>query len=116
MGRFLESKEVRYGRNADNAFPQDSHYVRCGRCGFMCNTDRDVRAPWGSRLGMGITHPEIVAYDGGPDSTPVEYDGADSEERLVSYDGYRTDFNVVGGCPFCGAYTYDKEEYRSSHQ
>ena len=110
----IDSDEVRYGRNAETAVPKDSSYVRCSRCGFMCSIDRDIRAPYGSKLGQGISHPEIVQYDGGPDSTPVDYDGEDSEGRRVSYDGYRSDFTVTGGCPFCGSYTYDKEEYNSS--
>jgi hypothetical protein len=53
-------------------------------------------------MGEGITHPEIVEYDGGPDATPVEYDGLDSSGRRVSYDGYRSDFTVTSGCPLCG--------------
>jgi hypothetical protein len=34
----------------------------------------------------------------------------------VTYDGYRTDFTITGGCPFCGSYCYDQEEYLSTRK
>ena len=110
---YIQTNQVRSGRNAENVVPKDSSYIRCSRCGFMCSTDRDIRAPYGSRLGQGIRHLEIVEYDGGPDDTETLYDGPDEEGRTVSYDGYRSDFTITGGCPFCGIYTYDKDEFKS---
>jgi hypothetical protein len=110
MGGPVPSDAVEHGRHAEHKARRDKRYYRCNRCGFVCHLDRDVRLPYGSRAGQGITHPEIVAYDGGPDATPVEYDGLDSEGRRVSYDGYRSDFTITGGCPLCGSFLYDKEE------
>lgn len=79
----IYSEEVRYGRNAETYVPKDSSFVRCKRCGFMCSTDRDTRAPYRSSIGQGISHPEIVEYDGGPDATPVEYDGQQAETEAI---------------------------------
>ena len=112
----IRSDEVRYGRNAETVPLKDSRYIRCSRCGFMCHLDRELRAPYGSTLGMGTKSAEVVDYDGGPDTDPVEYDGEDSEGRRVDYDGGRTDTEITGGCPMCGSYAYDKEEHRSTRQ
>lgn len=71
----IRSDEVTYGRNAEVAPLKDSRFVRCYRCGFMCHLDRDIHLPYGSRTGQGVTHPEVVQYDGAPDSPPVQYDG-----------------------------------------
>ena len=79
----------------------------CPVCG--CHLDRDLRVPYGSKNGDGITHPDIVGYE----ESSVEYDGDDGSERRVSYNGYRTDFTVQAGCPFCGCLVYDKNPNRS---
>ena len=113
MPDYIDSDEIRTGRNAENNVPRDSRYIRCSRCGWMCNTDRDIRAPYGSKTGEGVTREQVVQYDGAPDTTPVEYDGEDEDGRRVTYDGHRSDFTITGGCPFCGSYTFDKEEYGS---
>jgi hypothetical protein len=80
MGR-VPSDEIRYGRHAETGAYRDSRYVRCSRCGFMCHLDRDMRAPYGSHAGEGVTRVTGV-----------------------------NDFTVTGGCPSCGAFTYDQEE------
>ena len=56
MGRRLRSDSVDFGRNHDTVYPSDKAYVRCARCGFMCNTDRDMYSSEGSRLGYGISY------------------------------------------------------------
>jgi len=54
MGRALKSKQVNYGRNSD-ATESDS-FVRCSRCGFWCDTSRDMRVPDGSHAGWGMKY------------------------------------------------------------
>lgn len=53
MGIRIRSDAVGYGRNAD-VIPD--RYVRCSRCGFVCDLTRDVRAPYGSRAGWGLRY------------------------------------------------------------
>lgn len=54
--RAVRSDAVGYGRNADILL---DNYVKCARCGFTCNLDRDVRAPYGSRAGWGLRYERI---------------------------------------------------------
>lgn len=71
----IRSTGVHYGRNRDGAgtgqpYPPDSttpaqvlrddRFVRCRKCGFICNTDRDRHANSGSRLGTGVRIDVIV--------------------------------------------------------
>lgn len=102
MGRRVESKAINDGRNAENAKLRDDRYVRCGRCGFICHLDRDSRSPYGSKAGMGISHDEVETID----SEDLDFDST------YGMDGYYQEFTITGGCPQCGAYTYDQEEYR----
>jgi len=81
----------------------------------MCSTDRDIRAPYGSRIGQGITHPGIVEYDGGPDTVPVTYDGADISSAVVLGDtsppaqGFRQTFD--GDLGFMGNVIFADKTY-----
>lgn len=102
--RRLPSKSVRSGRNAENVAYSDDRYVRCGRCNHVVHLDRHSRAPYGSRAGQGVTHPDKVTYD----DSAITYNN-----KGYTYDGHHVDFTITGGCPFCGAYTFDKEEKRS---
>lgn len=104
--RKIPSKTVRYGRNADHAGFADDRYVRCSRCGFIANMDRHQREPYGSKAGQGISHPDPLTYD----ETTQQYDGSGT-----TYDGRQNDFTVTGGCPFCGSFTFDKEEARNGN-
>jgi hypothetical protein len=47
------------GLNRDLGPYRDDSYVRCAYCGFMCNKDRDSRAPYGSRTGDGISYRQV---------------------------------------------------------
>jgi len=54
-GRRVRGRAVRRGRNFDKGSLDERRFVRCARCGFVCNTDRDTTSKRGSRLGWGIT-------------------------------------------------------------
>lgn len=95
--RPINSKAVHNGRNRDLGTYRDDRYVRCGRCGFVCNIDRHSRSPYGSKAGQGLTHPDPLTYD-----SASQFDSG-------SYNGRQNDFTVTGGCPFCGSYTFDQE-------
>lgn len=98
MGRKIRSKAIEYGRNRDL---QKDNYVHCGRCGFICNLDRDRRANENSREINGIRH-TIAGYDLYDDG--LRYDLVDElyESGTVYEDA------VVAGCPFCGTLLYHK--------
>lgn len=81
----IDSKAVRKGRNVDLGDWEDDRWVHCKRCGHVCNLDRDLRVPDGSRLGWGT------------DLTTNTYGDDD-----------RANPTVTGGCPFCGSYRYTK--------
>ena len=106
MSREIDSDAVHHGLNRDIGQYKDDRYVRCWNCGFVCNLDRDPHFPRGSRVGDGISHPDVVEYD----ESTVTYDGTDDdwENGTVSYDGYRSDFSVDSGCPMCGCEVYDQ--------
>ena len=69
-------RDIYTGRNAT---PFKTGKRRCGRCGFICDTKRDIRASYGSKMGQGVAYVEGI-----------------------------NDFTITGGCPMCGIYTYDK--------
>lgn len=49
----IPSDSVTTGENAEHPTYSDHAYVKCGNCGFICNTDRDLRGRDGSRAGDG---------------------------------------------------------------
>jgi hypothetical protein len=55
MGEPIRSDSITWGENAEHPTYSDHHYVRCGHCGFVCNTDRDVVDRDGSRAGDGYS-------------------------------------------------------------
>ena len=57
----VRSKAVNYGRNEDITSLQDNKYVRCGKCGFVCQTQRDLKSTKRSHLGWGLKYTEIEA-------------------------------------------------------
>lgn len=64
-GRPVRSEAVEYGRNWDQGAYSDKRYVRCKRCGFMCQTQRDMHAKRGSRLGWGMKYVETDKREDG---------------------------------------------------
>ena len=135
MGQRIPSKAVLHGYHWDKTAFRDNMYVRCSRCGFPCNLDRDLRShPYG-REGWG-TEMELVydEYDNGSDT--YDYRGLDwSQEVYINtllqttrlplglclsestlnylgddYDGLISDTQdavVNAGCPQCGTMLYN---------
>ena len=93
----IYSSAVHHGRNQDKGKYNDDHYVRCARCGFMCNTDRDTRAPKGSRAGWGITSTTQSNSQGWGNGGwgGMPWGGKDIIDPVVT-----------GGCPQCGTFLY----------
>lgn len=54
-GDSLYSEAVHHGLNADDGDYRDDMYVRCKRCGFICNMERDRYSHPGAKDGWGIT-------------------------------------------------------------
>jgi hypothetical protein len=105
MSRDIESHRVSTGLNTDLGAWKDNHYVTCSRCGFICNTDRDVQGKEGSRQGWGIQY--------GDDATMDDKRFTMSDIGLYM-DGYwigsRVERDVQKmGCPLCGTLMYTKE-------
>jgi hypothetical protein len=91
----ITSDEIRYGRNFDKGPYRDSSFLRCDKCGFVANTDRDVNANPGDRMGYGIKNEFTLVNDA---SVTVN-------QLLMPVNGI-TDPDVVSGCPLCGSYLY----------
>jgi ribosomal protein L37E len=100
MGREINSKAVHIGRNIDLGAYRDDRHIRCSRCGFINNLDRDTHLPEGSQAGWGTTYSDEITMD----SSSVIFD-----HTTVHFDGYYIDREThVGGCRFCGTYLYNK--------
>jgi len=100
MGRQIRSTSIDYGENNDVFTPDDRAFMRCSKCGFICNTTRDVHAEEGSRVGYGIS----FVNAGTPTNDIMKTDSyfpTDGVESVV-------DPQVVGGCPLCGSMLYNK--------
>lgn len=100
MARAIRSTAIDYGRNPDTFVPDDRENVRCAKCGFICNKSRETRSEDGSRLGYGISlDPVGTAFSSTVGfSTTMLFNGS-----AAGYDPV-----VVGGCPFCGTFLYNK--------
>lgn len=96
----MRSTAVHTGRNADRGAYRDERNVRCARCGFINNLDREPRLPPNSRAGWGFTYGSEITMD----DTVVTFDSL-----AVHMDGYYIDRETyVGGCRFCGTFLYNK--------
>lgn len=60
-GRYVRSEAVHTGRSQDRGVFDDRKQIKCGRCGFICFTQRDISQPEGSRTGWGMKYDEIEA-------------------------------------------------------
>ncbi len=72
----------------------DTRFIRCKQCGFICDKERDRLMPMGSRVGDGVVVSSYPLYN-----SDISYDA------YVMYDGRYIE-NVTGGCPLCGSYLY----------
>ena len=59
--RRIPSETVRSGRNFDKGDYDDNAYIKCSKCGFICNTQRDQYSHEGSRIGWGVKYEEVEA-------------------------------------------------------
>lgn len=92
----MRNRTVRYGRNRDLGWKDERHFHRCGRCGFICNTDRDKLGRRGSKEGWGI---DASSTGGGWfDGDGWFRDGWFSDEEYLA--------TVTDGCPQCGTLMY----------
>lgn len=110
----LRTNAVLTGRNADLA---TDNYVRCSRCEFTCNLDRDRKGF--ERPGAGtdyltteINYPrpyvgyeELMNYE-------EEYRFIVNHKEDLTYNGgiLVVSAPISFGCPQCGNLMYDKEE------
>lgn len=121
-------KPLHHGRNAEHTAYRDDRFVTCGRCKMQVNMDRHTRAPYGSSAGQGIS--TGVTDEAWVTATPyvvgntvtgykclvTHTSGTFATDLAAGYwvaDTTPNDFSVTGGCPFCGAYTFDKKEYHA---
>lgn len=90
MTREIRSDEERTGRNAELVPFQDSRYVRCARCGWINNLDRESHLPEGSRAGWGTTQPSTTLNGavaaGDTTITVVSTDGFSSAGQIIVYE------------------------------
>lgn len=96
--RHIRSSAVKYGRNRDIDTWDDNRYVRCARCGWVCNLDRDLRGQRGSRQGWGITEEDQGGWLDEPNGWFIG-------EWFVRT---QVDPVVSSGCPQCGTLMYDR--------
>lgn len=65
MGATIRSKAVKNGRNFDIAAFGDDRYIRCSRCGWINNLDRDIHSMDGGYEGWGTNMVAISSTSGG---------------------------------------------------
>lgn len=65
MGEHIKSKAVYNGRNFDVGPWRDDRFIRCSRCGWINNLDRDLHSEDRSYLGWGTTFVTVTSTDGG---------------------------------------------------
>lgn len=103
MGNPIRSDRVGWGRNRDLGTWRDDRFVRCSRCGWICHLDRDSRSKEGDRRGWGVNFVTTT------DNQRWFQDGWFQDFGWFGLQGGReVDPLVVGGCPQCGTYLYDK--------
>ena len=133
----MRSDSINHGRNKENVKYRDDRYTRCKRCGFICNTDRDIKAQEGTHIGWGISYVSTDVCSTDYDSATVNYDEGKSVgyNEAIYYDqtdnvgtiGMATEYDtgetaktydaidktiydpiVKSGCPQCGTLLYNK--------
>jgi hypothetical protein len=100
MTNYVPSKAVHTGRNIDIGKWKDDRFVRCAKCGFINNLDREIHLPEGARGGYGWKYIDITTFD----ATDIIFD-----HEEIHFDGnYMKRQVYVGGCKLCGTYLYNK--------
>jgi hypothetical protein len=98
MGRHIYSEEVDHGDNMDRGKYSDANFVRCSRCKWICNTQRDSERDEGSYAGWGNKFEQVNTSYVKPltySNSKVEYNGSELQDPIRQ-----------GGCPQCGTYLY----------
>lgn len=130
MGVRIKSKAIQNGWNFDQGQYRDDMYVRCSRCGWICNLDRDIFSHPGGYEGWGTTMVPVYgeydfyrAYDSpirahhlpydqfnSYDSATDTYDDLLNANVIDTYDNLvldTMDAVVTAGCPQCGTLLYN---------
>lgn len=80
----------------------ETRLIRCVNCGFVCDTERDVRIAQDNWAGLGISY-------SGPFTAGIALsDTRNLTTGVLKRDTYYTR-TVRGGCPSCGSFLYDKK-------
>lgn len=79
----------------------ETRLVHCVHCGFICDKERDPRAPEDSWAFLGINYGTQQTAARSPLSDRRDSTGAQVPDNYYE----RT---VSGGCPCCGSFLYDK--------
>jgi hypothetical protein len=82
----------------------ESRFVRCRVCGFICDRERDAKIKDGSFAGLGVSFSEQKTASASVGDAMVPAAGTVTRTPDKYYD--RT---IQGGCPFCASYLYDEK-------
>ena len=77
--------------------------VRCVNCGWICDKERETRQPEESWAFLGVSEGTPLTAKASPLS-----DARDATTGALKPDTYY-DRTVLGGCPCCGSFLYDKK-------
>lgn len=80
----------------------ETRLIRCLHCGFICDRERDARAPEDSWVFLGISYGSQLTAGNSPLSDRRDSTGAQVPDNYYE----RT---VNGGCPSCGSPLYDQK-------
>ena len=78
--------------------------VNCRVCGFPCVTHRDVRQKEGTWAGTGVSLGEQKTASSSPLSDGRSIAAGTQTQNADKY----YDRTIIGGCPCCGTYDYDR--------
>lgn len=90
------------GTNYSVVKGNETRLVRCVNCGFVCDTERDVKMPEDSWALLG------VSYSGPKTAGSALSDSRSMTTGALVPDKYYTR-TVAGGCPSCASFLYDKK-------
>ena len=101
----IPSDRVSYGLNQDLGSWKDNRYVRCSRCGWINNLDRETRSQEGSRQGWGT---DLSSTTTGSIYIEGKQWGVGPWGGCWAENVYRIDPVVKMGCAQCGCLLYNK--------
>lgn len=112
------NRPVYRGRNRDQGAYRDTEQVRCQRCGYICNKDRDsLEKKDHSRRGWGMdyTSNTYTTTSDDMDHKHGVYEWGTAAYGNPEWGGTttmtETRYNPTqtAGCPFCGTMLYEKK-------